>query len=41
MASLCNLGITALRLTGATDIAAGLRHHARRRDRPLQTTKKL
>jgi hypothetical protein len=41
MASLRNLGITALRLTGVTNIAAGLRHHARRPDRPLQTIKQL
>jgi predicted transposase YbfD/YdcC len=34
MASLRNLGITTLRLTGATNISAGLRHHARRPDRP-------
>jgi hypothetical protein len=29
--------ITILRLTGATSIAAGLRYHARRPSRPLQT----
>jgi DDE family transposase len=37
MASLRNLAITVLRLTGADNIAAALRHHARRPDRPLQT----
>jgi len=37
MASLRNLTISVLRLTGATNIAAGLRHHARRPHRPLQT----
>jgi predicted transposase YbfD/YdcC len=37
MASLRNLVITILRLTGATSIAAGLRYHARRPSRPLQT----
>jgi len=37
MASLRNLTITVLRLTGETSIAAALRHHARRLDRPLQT----
>ena len=41
MASLRNLGITTLRLSGATNIAAGLRHHARRPDRPLQTIKQV
>ena len=41
MASLRNLGITALRLTGVTNIAAGLRHHARRPHRPLQTIKQV
>jgi hypothetical protein len=35
-ASLRNLAITILRLTGHTSIAA-LRHHARRPSRPLQT----
>jgi hypothetical protein len=34
MASLRNLVITILRLTGATSIAAALRHHARRPARP-------
>jgi hypothetical protein len=37
MASLRNLAITLLRLTGHTSIAAALRHHARRPGRPLQT----
>jgi predicted transposase YbfD/YdcC len=37
MASLRNLAITILRLTGETNIAAALRHHARRPSRPLQT----
>ena len=37
MASLRNLAITILRLTGQTSIAAVLRHHARRPSRPLQT----
>ena len=37
MASLRNLAITILRLSGATSIAAALRHHARRPRRPLQT----
>jgi hypothetical protein len=32
-----NLAITNLRLAGATSIAAALRHHARRPDRPPQT----
>jgi Transposase DDE domain len=36
MASLRNLVITILRLTGATSIAAALRYHARRPARPLQ-----
>lgn len=42
MASLRNLVITILRLTGvgATSIAAALRHHARRPNRPLQTIMK-
>ena len=35
MASLRNLAITIVRLTGETSIAA-LRHHARRPGRPLQ-----
>jgi len=37
MASLRNLAITILRLTGQTSIAAALRYHARRPSRPLQT----
>ena len=37
MATLRNLAITILRLAGDTSIAAALRHHARRPDRPLQT----
>jgi predicted transposase YbfD/YdcC len=37
MASLRNLVLTILRLTGTTSIAAALRHHARRPDRPLRT----
>ena len=37
MASLRNLAIAILRLTGETSIAAALRHHARRPSRPLQT----
>jgi hypothetical protein len=37
IASLRNLAITILRLTGETGIAAALRHHARRAGRPLQT----
>ncbi len=37
MASLRNLALTILRLAGATSIAAALRHHARRPDRPLRT----
>jgi hypothetical protein len=32
-----NLAITILRLTGETNIATSLRHHARRPSRPLQT----
>ncbi|MFD8384983.1 MULTISPECIES: transposase [Streptomyces] len=35
MASLRNLAIGALRLAGHTNIAAGLRHHARDTSRPL------
>jgi len=35
MAALHNLAITALRLSGATNIAAALRHHARDSRRPL------
>ncbi len=37
MASLRNLAITILRLTGHASIAAALRYHARRPGRPLQT----
>ena len=37
MASVRNLAIGILRLTGVTNIAAALRHHARRPHRPLQT----
>jgi predicted transposase YbfD/YdcC len=37
MASLRNLAITVLRVAGATSIAAALRYHARRPDRPLRT----
>jgi hypothetical protein len=37
MASLRNLAITILRLTGHTCIAAALRYHARQPGRPLQT----
>jgi predicted transposase YbfD/YdcC len=39
MAALRNLAITALRLSGATNIAAALRHHARDTGRPLDTYK--
>lgn len=41
MASLRNLAIAVLRLTGVTNIAAGIRHHARRPERPLETIMKL
>lgn len=37
MASVRNLVISILRLTGTTNIAAALRHHGRRPHRPLQT----
>ena len=37
MATLRNLAITMLRLAGATGIAAALRYHVRRPDRPLRT----
>ena len=37
MASLRNLAITILRLAGVANIAAALRHHARRPHRPLRT----
>jgi predicted transposase YbfD/YdcC len=40
MASLRNLVITILRLTGAASIAAALRNHARRPARPLNTIMK-
>ncbi len=40
MASLRNLAITILRLAGVDNIAAALRHHARRPHRPLQTIMK-
>ncbi|GEL20892.1 ISAs1 family transposase [Pseudonocardia asaccharolytica] len=39
MSTLRNLAITALRLSGATNIAAALRHHARNPLRPLITYK--
>jgi predicted transposase YbfD/YdcC len=39
MAALRNLAITALRLSGTTNIAAALRHHARDSRRPLATYK--
>ncbi|OAA27108.1 hypothetical protein UG55_1010125, partial [Frankia sp. EI5c] len=41
MASLRNLAIAILRLAGTTNIAAGIRYHARRPERPLQTITKL
>lgn len=41
MASLRNLAIAVLRLTGVTNIAAGIRHHARRPERPLETIMKF
>ncbi|WP_311445630.1 ISAs1 family transposase [Frankia nepalensis] len=41
MASLRNLAITILRLTGASNIAHALRHHARHPERPLETIKKM
>lgn len=37
MATLRNLALTILRLTGAANLAAALRHHSRRPSRPLQT----
>jgi predicted transposase YbfD/YdcC len=40
MASLRNLVVTILRLTGATSIACALRYHARRTSRPLRTIMK-
>jgi len=36
MATLRNTAISLLRLTGATSIAAALRHHAREPDRPVK-----
>ncbi|WP_248823147.1 ISAs1 family transposase [Frankia umida] len=41
MASLRNLAITILHLTGTNTIAQALRHHARRPERPLQTIKRV
>ncbi len=41
MASLRNLAIAILRLTGVTNIAAGTRHHARRPERPLEAIMKF
>jgi hypothetical protein len=40
MATLRNLAISILRLAGHACIAAALRYHARRPDRPLQTLMK-
>jgi len=40
MASLRNLVMTILRLTGTTNVAAALRYHARRPSRPLRTIMK-
>ena len=40
MASLRNLAVTVLRITGATSIAAALRYHARRPSRSLRTIMK-
>jgi hypothetical protein len=37
MASLRNLAITILRLTGQTSITAALRHHSRQPSLPLRT----
>jgi hypothetical protein len=37
MATLRNLAITILRLAGHVSIAAAIRHHARRPDRPPRT----
>ena len=37
MATLRNLALAILRIAGATSIAAALRHHSRRPDRPLRT----
>jgi hypothetical protein len=36
MATLRNTAISLLRLSGATNIAAALRHHAARSERPLK-----
>ena len=36
MAALRNLAITTLRLAGDASVAAAIRHHARRPDRPLR-----
>ncbi|WP_462165957.1 ISAs1 family transposase [Frankia sp. AiPs1] len=41
MASLRNFAIAVLRLAGVTNIAAGIRHHARRPERPLETIMKF
>ena len=41
MASLRNLAITILRLAGHATIAAALRYHARRPDRPLRNDHEL
>ncbi|ONH26609.1 DDE transposase family protein [Pseudofrankia asymbiotica] len=41
MASLRNLAITILRLTGVTNIAQAIRHNARRPERPLETIMKV
>jgi hypothetical protein len=41
MASLRNLAISILRLTGHTSIASALRYHSRRPARPLQTIMQL
>lgn len=41
LASLRNFAISAVRLTGVTNIAASIRYQARRRDRPLQVIKSL
>lgn len=41
VASLRNLAITIVRLTGVTNIAQATRHHARRPERPLETIKSL
>uniref|UniRef100_UPI000A01C524 ISAs1 family transposase n=1 Tax=Frankia casuarinae (strain DSM 45818 / CECT 9043 / HFP020203 / CcI3) TaxID=106370 RepID=UPI000A01C524 len=41
MASMRNLAITILRLAGTTNIAAGIRYHARRPERPLETIMKI